>query len=97
MSLRLELRGVRVPLAEFTLEVDLVLDRPVTTLFGPSGAGKTTLLEVIAGLRRPAAGVVAIDGEVLTDAERGAAFAPMPAIKRVSGQSRLRSIQRAYS
>jgi molybdate transport system ATP-binding protein len=54
--------------------VDLVLDRPVTTLFGPSGAGKTTLLEVIAGLRRPAAGVVAIDGEVLTDAEHGAAF-----------------------
>jgi molybdate transport system ATP-binding protein len=76
MSLRLELRGVRVPLAEFTLEVDLVLDRPVTTLFGPSGAGKTTLLEVIAGLRRPAAGVVAIDGEVLTDAEHGAAFVP---------------------
>ena len=76
MSLRLELRGVRVPLAEFILEVDLVLDRPVTTLFGPSGAGKTTLLEVIAGLRRPAAGVVAINGEVLTAAERGAAFVP---------------------
>jgi len=74
MSLRLELRGVRVPLAEFTLEVDLLLDRPVTTFFGPSGAGKTTLLEVIAGLRRPAAGVVALDGEVLTDADGGRKF-----------------------
>lgn len=69
MSLRLELRGVRVPLAGFTLEADLVIDRPVTTLFGPSGAGKTTLLETIAGLRRPAAGSIVLDGAVLTDVE----------------------------
>jgi molybdate transport system ATP-binding protein len=74
MSLRLELRRVRVPLAEFTLEVDLVLDRPVTTLFGPSGAGKTTLLEVIAGLRPAASGVIACDGEILTDADDGSTF-----------------------
>lgn len=69
MNLRLELRGVRVPLATFTLEADFVIEQPVTTLFGPSGAGKTTLLEVIAGLRRPAAGVVALNGTVLTDAD----------------------------
>ncbi len=74
MSLRLELRGVRVPLATFTLEVEFVIEQPVTTLFGPSGAGKTTLLEVIAGLRRPAAGVVALDGAILTAAGEGSAF-----------------------
>lgn len=74
MNLRLELRGVRVPLTAFTLEADVVIDRPVTTLFGPSGAGKTTLLEVIAGLRRPASGMIALDGAVLTDADEGRAF-----------------------
>lgn len=31
-------------------------------LLGPSGSGKSTLLTVVAGLRRPSAGVVEIDG-----------------------------------
>jgi ABC-type sulfate/molybdate transport systems ATPase subunit len=34
-------------------------------LFGPSGAGKTTLLEAIAGLVRPAAGVITLGDRVL--------------------------------
>ena len=38
---------------------------------GPSGAGKTTVLRVVAGLVRPRAGRVAIDGEVWTDVEAG--------------------------
>lgn len=31
-------------------------------LLGPSGSGKSTLLSVVAGLRRPSAGAVLIDG-----------------------------------
>ncbi|QXJ26221.1 ATP-binding cassette domain-containing protein [Actinomadura graeca] len=38
----------------------------VTGLVGRDGAGKTTLCDVIAGLRRPAAGTVHLDGRDLT-------------------------------
>lgn len=38
----------------------------VTGLVGPRGAGKTTLIDVIAGMRRPAAGTVLLDGAELT-------------------------------
>lgn len=71
-----ELSGVRLPLAHFTLEVDAVLDGRVTAIFGASGAGKTSLLEIIAGLRRPAAGLVRIDGAVLTDTTARAFVSP---------------------
>jgi zinc/manganese transport system ATP-binding protein len=60
------LQGLRLPLAHFTLEVDAVLEGRVTAIFGASGAGKTSLLEVIAGLRQPAAGLVRVDGAILT-------------------------------
>ena len=63
-----EISGLRLPLAHFTLELDAVLKAPMTAVFGASGAGKTSLLEVIAGLRRPVAGCIRIDGEVVTDA-----------------------------
>ena len=71
-----ELRQLRLPLARFTLEVDATLDGRVTAIFGASGAGKTSLLEVIAGLRRPSAGVVRIDGVTLTDAGARSFVAP---------------------
>lgn len=60
-----------LPLSQFDLGVDLVLESRVTSLFGPSGAGKTTLLEIIAGLRRPHSGQVEMDGEVLFSSARG--------------------------
>ncbi len=60
-----------LPLAEFSLEVDLKLSAPVTGLTGPSGAGKTTLLELIAGLRRPQQGIIRLEGERLTDSALG--------------------------
>ena len=49
----------------FSLDVHEQLDAPIVALFGPSGAGKTSVLDAIAGLRRPAAGRIAIDGRVL--------------------------------
>lgn len=64
----LEISGLRLPLAHFTLEVDATFTAPMTALFGASGSGKTSLLEIIAGLRRPAAGRVVLEGEVLADA-----------------------------
>lgn len=60
----IELRGLRVTYGR-TLALDRIdLDiRPgVTGLFGPNGAGKSTLLRVVAGLLRPSAGTVTIDG-----------------------------------
>ena len=70
------LRGLRLPLAPFTLQVDAVLAGRVTAVFGPSGAGKTSLLEVIAGLRHPTAGTVALGDDVLTDAAARRFVAP---------------------
>jgi molybdate transport system ATP-binding protein len=67
---QLELR-CRLPLADFTLEAELLLPgRGVTALFGPSGSGKTTLLRCVAGLAR-GAGRVAINGELWQDDATG--------------------------
>ncbi|HTX65680.1 MAG TPA: ATP-binding cassette domain-containing protein [Opitutaceae bacterium] len=74
--MNLEITGLRLPLSAFALEVDARLEARITGVFGASGAGKTSLLEVIAGLRRPAAGRVALDGRVLLDAGRRFALAP---------------------
>lgn len=63
-----ELANVRLPLGNFSLEIDAILDARVTAIFGASGAGKTSLLEVIAGLRRPSSGRVRLAGSTLTDA-----------------------------
>jgi iron(III) transport system ATP-binding protein len=49
----------------------VTLDLPqgqIGVLIGPSGCGKTSLLRTVAGLERPSAGRIAIDGEVLSDA-----------------------------
>jgi len=72
----LVLHAVRVPLAEFDLEVSAEIRGRVTGLFGPSGAGKTTLLEIIAGLRRPVAGSVQLHGSVLSDVAAGVFVRP---------------------
>ena len=61
------LRDVVLPLAEFTLEVDLDLSSRTTALCGPSGAGKTSLLEMIAGLRRPERGTILIEERTMFD------------------------------
>jgi putative ABC transport system ATP-binding protein len=47
---------------------DVSLEAPageVTAVVGPAGSGKTTLLHLLAGLDRPAAGTVSLDGRPL--------------------------------
>jgi molybdate transport system ATP-binding protein len=54
----------------FSLGVDFEIERPgVTALFGASGAGKSTVVNAIAGLLRPQAGSIVIDGETVLDTE----------------------------
>ncbi|WP_242343046.1 ABC transporter ATP-binding protein [Anaeromyxobacter terrae] len=48
----------------------------VTVLFGPSGSGKTTVLRLLAGLERPDAGAIRLDGETWADATTGAFVPP---------------------
>ena len=43
----------------------------IGVLLGPSGCGKTSLLRAVAGLERPSAGRIAMDGEVLDDVAAG--------------------------
>lgn len=58
----------------FVLDVDMQLPaRGITALFGPSGSGKTTLLRCIAGLERPADGLIRVKQEVWQD---GGKFLP---------------------
>src|SRR2546421_10924207 len=55
----------------------VVPDGSLTALLGPSGGGKSTLLRVIAGLERPDAGHVVVDGVDVTDdpaQKRGVGF-----------------------
>ena len=48
-----------------------VRDGEFLALLGPSGSGKTTLLNVVAGLVRPDAGRLVLDGEDITDLPAG--------------------------
>jgi molybdate transport system ATP-binding protein len=55
----------------FELDVAFQSDAAVTALFGPSGSGKTSVLSLVAGLRSPDRGRIAVAGRVLySSAER---------------------------
>ena len=45
-------------------------------IVGPSGAGKSTVLRIVAGLRRPDPGRVAVGGEIWLDSDRGVDLPP---------------------
>lgn len=56
---------IRHRLGDFVLDVELATDGPVLGVFGASGSGKTTLLHAIAGLIRPDAARIVIEGREL--------------------------------
>ena len=84
MARRIEITGVTkrfrraggktiVPVDDISLTVD---DDELVVLLGPSGCGKTTLLRCVAGLERPDAGEIAIDGRLVFSASKGVFVPP---------------------
>jgi ABC-2 type transport system ATP-binding protein len=56
-------RGRVIRRPTFTLEADLVIDKPaIIGVVGPNGAGKTTLFEMMTGSNMPSAGHVYVAG-----------------------------------
>jgi len=63
--------ALRMALPGFTLDVAWQAGDEVVTLFGPSGAGKSLTLQCLAGLTRPDAGRVVVNGRVFDDPAAG--------------------------
>jgi molybdate transport system ATP-binding protein len=55
---------------DFSLDVAFEAPAGVTALFGRSGSGKTSVINAVAGLIRPDAGRIELDGTVLYEADR---------------------------
>jgi molybdate transport system ATP-binding protein len=72
---RLQVRVTR-RLPGFTLDVAWEAGDEVVVLFGPSGAGKTLTLQALAGLLRPDAGRIVVNGRVFFDGAAGVDVAP---------------------
>jgi sulfate transport system ATP-binding protein len=76
----IEALGIVKCFGDFTAldEVSVEVERgSLTALLGPSGSGKSTLLRIIAGLERPDAGQVCLEGRDVTSIppqERGVGF-----------------------
>ena len=66
----------------FELAARFACDVPFAALYGPSGAGKSLTLQAIAGLLRPRAGHVRLDGVTLFDSSAGI---DLPAARRGIG------------
>lgn len=73
MSFDIDIRRV---MGDVSIAVKLSGGAAVTALFGPSGAGKTSVLNMVAGLLRPDAGRIAVDGEALFDSAAGIDVTP---------------------
>ncbi len=68
--------NVRKRYAGFLLDAAWTAGDEVVALFGPSGAGKSLTLNCLAGLVRPDAGRVVVNGRVFDDVERGVRLPP---------------------
>lgn len=62
-------------------DINLTIDERFVAITGPNGGGKSTLAKIIAGIYKPTAGRILLDGEDITDlditqrAQRGISFA----------------------
>lgn len=74
--MKLALSSLRWHAASFSLELSFVITGRAIGLFGNSGAGKTSLIELVAGLRRPDSGSIALDDRMLSDATSRLHLAP---------------------
>jgi putative ABC transport system ATP-binding protein len=70
--------GVSRRFGEGTAAVDALVDVSTgferdrfTAIMGPSGSGKSTLIHILAGLDRPTAGTVVLDGDEITSLDDG--------------------------
>ncbi len=61
---------------DFALDVAFQAGPGITALFGRSGAGKTTVINAVAGLLRPSAGHVRLEGQTLFDMAKGIFIPP---------------------
>ena len=61
---------IRRDLGKFRLDVSLRAENGVTCLLGASGCGKSMTLRCIAGIEKPDAGHIELDGRVLFDSEK---------------------------
>ncbi|OVZ61263.1 Fe3+/spermidine/putrescine ABC transporter ATP-binding protein [Pigmentiphaga sp. NML080357] len=71
-NLYTEYPGDKGQVVKATFDISFEVPRgKLFTLLGPSGCGKTTTLRSIAGLERPSAGEIAVDGVVVFSGEKG--------------------------
>ena len=68
LSVRLELQGVSRSVGgeDYLYPLDLTLESGLNVLLGPTLAGKTSLMRLLAGLDKPTAGQVVLDGQDVT-------------------------------
>jgi len=68
---------IRLPRSGFTIDLALACaPGRLLSLVGPSGAGKTSILRALAGLERPHAGRITLDGQTWVDTAQGICLAP---------------------
>ena len=70
----LELKNIRFDVQEGHQEIEIIRDVTMTipdnkfvVITGPNGGGKSTLARLIAGIEKPSAGTILLDGQDITD------------------------------
>src|SRR5439155_9370516 len=105
-SMAISVQGLRRSYGAFTAVHDLsfeVRSGEIVGLIGPNGAGKTTTLRTLAGILRPTAGKVTVDGHDMTqapiEAKRRLAFMPDEPhlFEYLTVEEHLRLIARLYA